>query len=282
MDADLARRVWRCLEPIHAMIYFAPETEEEFTGLGLRAGRMCYFAGRSAPMGAVGPGVVAATFYNFNPALVAAHIPKAWSIASPEQVIDARFRAADTVLRRLLGDQVVGSDELADAARLARKAAEQATAEARPLFAGHADLPWPESPHLVLWHAVTLLREFRGDGHLTALLGAELTGLQSLITHTATGKGFVVEFAQQSRGWSPDEWAAGCAELERRGLLASSGELTEAGERQRQEIEAQTDRLAVAPFSALSDEEAQRLAGLGKELSKALSAIFPSGIFAGR
>lgn len=264
------------------MIYFAPETEQEFTGLGLRAGRMCYFAGRSAPMGAVGPGVVAATFYNFNPALVAAHIPKAWSIASPEQVIDARFRAADVVLRRLLGDRVVGSDELADAARLARKAAEQAPAEARPLFAGHADLPWPESPHLVLWHAVTLLREFRGDGHLAALLDAELTGLQALITHTATGKGFVVEFAQQSRGWSPEEWAGGSAELERRGLLTQGGELTDAGEQQRQEIEARTDRLAVAPFSALSDEEAQRLAGLGKELSKALSAVFPDGIFAGR
>lgn len=263
------------------MIYFSQEAEDEFTGLGLKAGRMSYFAGRAAPMGAAGPGVVAATFYNFNPSLVARHIPKAWSIASPQQVVEARFRAADAALRRLLGDQV-SSSEVAEAAQLARKAAEQAGGEARPLFAGHADLDWPQEPHLVLWHAATLLREYRGDGHLTALLRAEVNGLEALITHTATGKGFVVEFAQQSRGWSPEEWAAGTEELRRRGILTSTGDLSEAGESLRQEVEAQTDRLGLRPFEALSDDDAHRLAGVGKELSKAVSAIFPSGVFAGR
>src|SRR5512132_3432075 len=32
----------------------------------------------------------------------------------------------------------------------------------RPLFAAHATLPWPDRPHLALWHAATLYREFRG------------------------------------------------------------------------------------------------------------------------
>ena len=32
----------------------------------------------------------------------------------------------------------------------------------RPLYAGHADLAWPDAPHLVMWHALSLLREHRG------------------------------------------------------------------------------------------------------------------------
>ncbi|MEN3271540.1 MAG: hypothetical protein V7636_301, partial [Actinomycetota bacterium] len=64
----------------------------------------------------------------------------------------------------MLGD-AIESPELIEAAELARRAAEVACErpEGRPLFAGHASLPWPEEPHLVLWHAQTLLREFRGD-----------------------------------------------------------------------------------------------------------------------
>ena len=53
MDPRESGRIARRLEPIHGMTYFAPETEEKLTGVGLRAGRMSYFAGRSAPMGAL-------------------------------------------------------------------------------------------------------------------------------------------------------------------------------------------------------------------------------------
>ena len=66
---------------------------------------MCYFAGRAAPMGAVGSGVVTATFYNFSPALVARHIPPAWQLASPAALVAARFAAADAALTRLLGPE---------------------------------------------------------------------------------------------------------------------------------------------------------------------------------
>ena len=33
-------------------------------------------------------------------------------------------------------------------------------------------LAWPDAPQLALWHAVTLLREHRGDGHISALTAA--------------------------------------------------------------------------------------------------------------
>src|ERR687884_2176616 len=99
---DVAR-AHRAVEPLHNHVYFSPEQDEYLTAVGLRPGRMCYFAGRAAAMGAVGPGVVAATFYNFAPALVARHVPRAWTLATPEQVLEARFAAARESLTRLLG-----------------------------------------------------------------------------------------------------------------------------------------------------------------------------------
>jgi len=52
-----ARRLWRVLEPYHAVTYFAPEAHQAFKDVGLRGFWMGYFAGRAAPLGAVGPGV---------------------------------------------------------------------------------------------------------------------------------------------------------------------------------------------------------------------------------
>jgi hypothetical protein len=59
VDPTLARMAWRTAEPIHGMIYFAPEAHERYAALGLRE-RMGYFASRAAAFGPVGPGGVAA------------------------------------------------------------------------------------------------------------------------------------------------------------------------------------------------------------------------------
>src|SRR5947208_10422548 len=212
------KRFKSAFESLHAFAYFVPEVDAALTGAGLRPGRMPYFAGRSAAMGAVGPEVVAATFYNFNPGVVARVIPRAWTLATPEQVLEARLAGVDKALTRLLGDHVK-SDEVAEAAELAREASEGCTGEGRPLYAAHAGLAWPGEPHLVLWHAVTLLREYRGDGHVAALLHAGVPGLDALIEHTATGRGFTVAAAKATRGWSDEEWAAAEARLRAAGRL---------------------------------------------------------------
>jgi hypothetical protein len=268
------------------MIYFAPEAEEHLTGAGLRPGRMCYFASRSAAMGAVGAGTVAATFYNFNPTLVARHIPRAWSLAEPAAVVEARFAAVDAALRRMLGDDVVGSAHVAEAAELARRAAEAcaSSCEGRSLAAAHLSLDWPTAPHLVLWHALTVLREHRGDGHVAVLLTAGLDGPEALVSYTATGRGFVPPFAMASRGWSEQEWNAAVRRLTERGLLDDNGALTADGTALRERIEADTDRLGAEPWSRLGDDGAARLAELGSVLVRALLAAgcFPDGVFAAR
>ena len=278
-DPALVGRAHRAIDPLHSQLYFAPEHDEHLGAIGLRPGRMSYFAGRAAPMGAVGAGVVTATFYNFSPSLVAHMIPRAWTFASPEQVLAARLDAARASLTRTLGD-AAGSDEVTELAGLLREACDGLTAEGRPLFAGHADLDWPEEPLLSLWHGATLLREHRGDGHVAVLLHAGLTGLEALITHSATGRGFTEAAAKATRGWRDEEWSAACAALADRGLLDDAG-LTSEGEGLRAHIEVQTDALAADPWLSLGAEKTTRVVELGKGLSRRIaeSGAFGQGIF---
>ncbi|MET3806643.1 hypothetical protein ABIB25_003659 [Nakamurella sp. UYEF19] len=285
IDSDVisrASRLFRATNSLHSCVYFSPEGDEEYVAVGLRPGRMGYFASRSAPMGEVGPEVVAATFYNFNPELVARHIPRAWTLASPAQILQARWRVADRTLRRLLGDEVIESAELAAAADVARQLAAACTFEGRPLAAGHAGLDWPTETHLVFWHAITLLREHRGDGHIIALVQAELSGIEALVTHTATGRGFLTSAAKALRLWSDEQWAEAQARLRARGLLDSDGTLTAAGLRLRDDIEADTDRLSAQPLRAVDTERIDGLIAYGKTLTRlaAGAGAFPAQVFA--
>ncbi len=89
MSTHPARRMWRYLETLHAVTYFAPESKAAMERLGLKGFWMGYFAGRGAPFGACGPGVIEATFYNFDPARVRRAIPDAWRFAEPPAVLEA-------------------------------------------------------------------------------------------------------------------------------------------------------------------------------------------------
>ena len=282
MDPRLAGRTARSLEPLHALGYFAPEVEAEVVAAGVRRGRATYFASRAAAMGRVGAGPVAATFYVFNPSLVAHLIPAAWETASPEDVVAARYRGVSAAWARLLGEEVLASDDVREAADLARTATTGCTVAGRPLYAAHADLAWPDEPHLVLFHALTLLREHRGDGHVAALIGADLGGIEALVSHTATGKGFTQPAAQATRAWSDDEWAAAVSRLSERGLTTAEGGLTEEGVAVRRAVERRTEESAFAPWESLGEVGAQRLGELCRPLvSTALAnGAFPPGVFA--
>lgn len=270
-----ARKTFRTLEPIHGMIYFTEAAIPAYEKIGLKPGRMGYFASRSAAMGAVPAEVVIATFYNFDPSLVRRVIPEAWTLASPAAVHDARMEAVDASLRKAFSEEVLDSMELAEAVSIARRAAMIACErpEGRPLFAGHASLPWPDEPHLVLWHAQTLLREYRGDAHIAALVGEGLSGIEALISHAGSGD-VPAAVLQSSRAWSDEAWAAGVEGMRAKGLVepgeGSEIAFTEAGKAQRQRIEEQTDANALAPYAAVGSEASARLRELGRPLSMAV------------
>ncbi|MFG2169057.1 SCO6745 family protein [Micromonospora chersina] len=250
MELATVRQMWQLIEPVHALVYYAPELTEEVAALGLPTGERWpgYFALRSAPLGAAGPNLVAATYYSFSPRMVAEYVPAVWATADPAKVLDARLSGVDRALRALLGDRVE-SAELAEAATLALRAVRAADLAGRPLAAANADLPWPDAPHLALWQAVTILREHRGDGHLTVLRTAGLDPAESLVSFAAVGAAPVEVFA--SRRWTAEEWNAARDRLAARDLVDGDGVATDAGRRLRDEVERRTDELAAAPWRAL-------------------------------
>jgi hypothetical protein len=273
-DAELARKMWRTLEPYHGIVYFTPHAAAAYAELGIH-GRDGYFASRSAPLGAVGPEVVIATFYNFHPPLIHHAIPAAWEKASPAEVLAARLAAADAALSEVLGDAIDG-DDVIEAATLAETAARACTPGGRPLYAGNAQLPWPDEPHLALWHAITLLREFRGDGHIAALVTAQLDPCEALITHAAANNsGIGPDVLQRSRAWPEADWNAAKERLSLRGLFDGT-RLTDEGDALRTQIEEQTDHAALAPWETLSTEDSTRLRSLVRPWSRAIS---DSGVF---
>ena len=271
LDPVVARKTWRTVEPLHGMIYFVPEATERYAALGLND-RSGYFASRSAPMGPVGAEVVIATFFNFCPRLVRTSMADVWSTTTTEAVLRGRLEAADAALRRVLGE-VVGSPNLARAAQLARIAAEAAAErpDGRPLFAGHVGLPWPEEDHLVLWHAQSLLREYRGDGHVVALCCAGLSGAEALVVHAATGE-VSAAVLRSTRAWPDKEWEGAVESVRSRGWLAEDGTLTlsPAGAAHRQEVEDMTDTLATYPYAVLGEERCSELRALARPLSQAV------------
>ncbi len=262
--ALLARKTWRTLEPLHGMVYFVPEAAESYARLGI-TGQAGYFASRAAPMGAVTAEVVVSTFYNFNPELVHAVVPRCWEIATPVALVHARFAAVDAAFRRILGEETVASEEMQRAAELARTAAEEVgrRVEGRPLAGAHVNVAWPHVPHLDLWHAQSILREYRGDGHIAQLVVRGLSGLEALVTHAAAGD-VPAQVLRSTRGWPQEAWDGAVDALRIRGWVEQGDELrlTALGAGERRALEGGTDALAMAPYEVLGEERCADLRAL--------------------
>jgi hypothetical protein len=274
MDPTIARKTWRTLEPIHGAIYFAAEARDEYAMLGIHDRMTGYFASRAAPMGAVTAEVVIATFFNFDPELVHRSMDGVWDRVTPGDMLAARSRGADRMIRTHAGEFVEAA-ETAEAADLARVAAVAACErpEGRPLFAGHASLPWPDEPHLVLWHAQSLLREYRGDGHIVALAVEGLDGCEALVTHAAAGD-VSADILRATRQRTGDDWLAAEERLRERGWLDADLAFTDLGRERRDWIEARTDALAAGPYDAIGVDGCARLRELCRPISKAMMGAF--------
>jgi hypothetical protein len=270
--AELAHKAHRTLEPLHILTYFAPEPGERYAALGIKGGMRGYFASRGAALGVVPAEVVIATFFNFSPVGIHKAIPSAWEVTTPEAVLEARYAATSDAYRRVLGDDVLDSAEMAEAAELAREATTVLRCEGRPLYAANASLAWPKPPHLQLFHAQTLLRESRGDAHIAALVVAGLDAVEALVTYPTTGTGLPVEVLRATRGWTDEEWDAGVARASARGLLNSEGDLTTYGTELREVIEAQTNAADAAPYLHLGAERTARLRELARPWSRTITS----------
>ncbi|MDO9457144.1 MAG: hypothetical protein Q7T52_13700, partial [Nocardioides sp.] len=197
------RQLWALYEPVHAVTYFAPEAQQAFAEAGLRGFWRGYFAGRTAPLGPVGPAPVTALYAGFAPAMVERALPGVWDLVTPERALAVRLDGAVAALARLTDGL---DDQVAEAAPLLRAAAEAAEVGGRALGEANAGLPWPDAPLAVLWQAATVLREVRGDGHVAAQLTAGLSGLETMVLRS--GHDLDRTVLQPHRGWTDDDWTA--------------------------------------------------------------------------
>jgi hypothetical protein len=217
-----------------------------------------YFAGRAAPLGREAPAeLVDALFYNFAPGEVARHIPKVWQTTTPEAAIAARQQGCVNALRRILGDHV-DSAPFARATELLLRAATTASIDGRPMYAALRSIPIPDEVVACMFHAASLLREHRGDGHILALRVEGVAGLEAHVL-LALDADMPAERFGRIHHLPHAQLAAVIEGMRSRGLISEDGWLSASGHAVKQRVEALTDDLAAKPYESLTPHELDEL-----------------------
>jgi Helix-turn-helix family len=267
---SMARRMFELVEPIGVLPYSADEPTEAMFALGFTNYWDTYFAGRAAPLGLTTAEVVDALFYNFAPGEVARHIPKVWRTTTPESAITARTTGCVKALRRILGDRV-DTPDFARAAALLTKAATSAPFEGRPMYAALRALPIPDDVVARFFHAASLLREHRGDGHIAALMVEGVGGLEAHVL-LALDMDMPAEKFGRIHHLPAPQLGVVIDGMRERDLIGIDGWLNEQGRAVKQRVEAVTDDLAAKPYENLEPGELDELIAALEPLAAALLA----------
>lgn len=255
-----ARSAYEALEPLHVVAYFNPSIRSQCRNTGLSP-MARYLAGRGAPLGNVSGASVAAMFYNFNPSAVAPawaeakayglHRTFAMHLDAIEQTLDAAF------------GPLVEHPALTQLADRFVQIGGNLNYAGRPLAAAWATTLTTEAshpPHLRLWLALAPLREFRGDGHVAALVQAGLSDVESVVFHESPHpdpslrrRTLGTAFARTSRAWSEQEWTMAQSSLGARNLLDSDATISTSGCRLYAALEDTTDDMASGVFEGVPD-----------------------------
>ena len=272
--AAAARQMWGLFEPVHTVTYFASEALSAFEGAGLRGFWRGYFAGRAAPLGMIGAAPVTAAFFSFAAPMVARALPAVWELIAPDDALGVRSAGAAAALRRLLsgqdGDLMAAA---ATAADLLTGVIDGIGCEGRVLAAPNAAALVPAEPLARLWHAATVLREHRGDGHVAALVAAGIDGCEALVLRA--GMDLSREMLQPIRGWADADWEQAASRLAGRGWLGADGRVTAAGAAAHQAVEDATDLAAARPWARLGPDGTGELMAVLTPVAKACAALLP-------
>jgi hypothetical protein len=262
--------MFELVEPIGVIPYSADEPNEAMFALGFTNYWDTYFAGRVAPLGLVSAEVVDALFYNFAPGEVARHIPKVWRTTTPEAAIAARRIGCTNALRRILGDHI-DTPAFARAAELLTKAATSAPVEGRPMYAALRAIPVPDDEVARLFHAASLLREHRGDGHISALMVEGVGGIEAHVLY-ALDMNIPAEKFGRIHHLPAAQLRAVIDGMRDRGLIGDDGWMSEQGRTVKQRVESLTDDLAAKPYEILEPGELDELMADLEPLAKLLLA----------
>jgi hypothetical protein len=259
-ESAAARQLGSVLEPVTGQVYFSPECHRSYEALGFgpSPGEFggvpapdgpAYFTSRGSVLGQVAGTVVAAAFGVFNPEVVVPAVALGWTKTDAATICGARTEGAVAQLERILGPQPDGVER---ANELLARAVEPLRPEGRSLFAGQSALPLPETTLGQVWRRGDMLREYRGDSHIAAWIGAGLDATEiGLLTELYWG--LPLRTYSRTRAWTGEQFDAATERLEGRGLIAD-GAFTPAGRDCREAIEVETDRQMTPALRALGDD----------------------------
>jgi hypothetical protein len=255
-----ARALAGALEPVTGQVYFAPECHEAYAALGFNGSPAtnngvaapdgpAYFCSRGSLLGQVPGEVVAAAFGVFNPEVVVKAVGYGWTLTDSTTISDARTRGATAQLVRILGER---PDRIDEARPLLERAVEPLRPEGRPLFSGLRSVGLPGDPVGDVWRLGDMLREYRGDAHISSWTAAGFDATEIGLLSEAYW-GMPMRTYIRSRAWTDEQLDAAYERLVSRGLVAD-GALTEDGRAQREAVEEATDRQCRPIVDALGDD----------------------------
>lgn len=264
----ITRRNARSVQTTIGWIFWDPGAVARYEVLGL-PGPLGYIAARCAPFAGAGPEAVAAAFGSISPLGIAmafdqlggdAQAFRPFWYARDAAVVEGLLAHAPDILEPLVD---LGPDLWAVVDRL--------PFTGRPFAASHLAMPRPEDPVLSGWHAVNVLREWRGDTHWAIVAARGLSGDEASILHNAW-LGYDGDWLSLSRGNSPESIDEGWRRLASKGLADPGSEsrgpdgggpgrsVTEDGLALRQWIEDETDRRTTLPWELLGEARSIELA----------------------
>ncbi|MFC5065103.1 SCO6745 family protein [Actinomycetospora atypica] len=231
-----ARRLRDAIEPVAMVHVHSEEAREQYEAIGLDR-FTGYVLGRAGTLGLPPTPLVLATFGVFEPDMLSGVYEGGLTTATVPDVLAAKQAGALRCLHRVLGEP--GRD-VEEVVTVLRGGLDGAPSIGKPLFAGLSALDWPGDAWGRLWHATNLLREFRGDAHLAALVAHGIGALESnLLTEALVG--IDLRRYTRTRSWPEAAIDAAVDDLVDRALLARDGTLTTRGAAVRHDIEDATE-----------------------------------------
>ena len=267
-----SRALAAALEPVIGQVYFSPECHANYVALGFEASRgqangvalpdgPAYFTSRGSLMGQVPGELVAAAFAVFNPQAVVPAVSYGWTLTDAATICAARDAGAIAQLVRILGEAPEGVGRARD---LLARLCEPLRPEGRPLYAGVLSQPMPDTEIGAVWRMGDMLREFRGDCHTAAWIGADIDATEiGLLSELYWG--LPMRTYSRTRAWTEAQFDAAHERLKARGLVDDTG-FTPHGHGVREQIEHNTDR-----------QMDRAMAAIGSDIDELVEILLPWG-----
>lgn len=139
------------------------------------------------------------------------------------------------------------------------------------MYAALRAIPIPDDVVARLFHAASLLREHRGDGHIAALVTEGVGGLEAHVLMALDMEMPAERFGRIHHLPAP-QLGAVMEGMRGRDLIGDDGWLSEHGRAVKQRVESLTDDLAAKPYEGLEPDEVPELMATLEPLAASLLA----------